>query len=50
MIEHLDWIAGFIGAAFGWYFGALDGLFYALITLVITDYITGVLAAYTQKK
>lgn len=50
MTEYLDWIAGALGAAFGWYFGAFDGLFYALITLVITDYITGVLAAYTQKK
>jgi len=50
MIEHLDWIAGFIGAAFGWYFGKFDGFLFALLAFSTADYISGVMAAYSQKK
>lgn len=48
MIEYLDWIAGFIGAAAGWYFGGFDGALFALLGLTIVDYVSGVLAAYAQ--
>ncbi|MBQ3625125.1 MAG: phage holin family protein [Synergistaceae bacterium] len=50
MIEHLDWIAGFFGAAFGWYFGKLDGFLYALLAFSTADYISGVMAAWTKKE
>ncbi|MGI6786530.1 MAG: phage holin family protein [Gleimia sp.] len=38
------------GAALGYYLGGLDGLIYALIGFVIVDYITGVLAAITERR
>ena len=34
-----------IGGALGWYLGGWDGFLYALVTFVIIDYITGLLAA-----
>ena len=43
-------ITGFIGAVFGFIFGALDGLLYTLIALIIIDYISGVLVAIAEKK
>ena len=39
-----------LGGIFGWLFGGFDGLFYALVALVIIDYITGVLVAIYEKK
>ncbi len=39
-----------IGAALGYYLGGIDGLIYALIAFVIVDYITGVLAAITERR
>ena len=42
--------AGFLGGAFGWYFGKLDGFLYALLAFSTADYITGVMAAYSQKQ
>ena len=38
------------GAALGYYLGGLDGLIYALIGFVVVDYITGVLAAITERR
>lgn len=38
------------GAALGYYLGGLDGLIYALIAFVIVDYITGVLAAISERR
>lgn len=35
----------FLGALAGYFFGDFDGFIHALITLVILDYITGILAA-----
>jgi toxin secretion/phage lysis holin len=37
------------GAAVGFLFGELDGLFYALIALVLIDYITGLIVAIACK-
>ena len=37
------------GAVFGFMFGELCGLFYALIAFVVLDYITGVIAAIAKK-
>src|SRR5450756_2754623 len=39
-----------IGAFLGWYLGGLDGFFYALIALVVIDYITGVMCAVLEKR
>ena len=43
-------LTGFAGAISGFLWGALDGLFYALIALIFIDYISGVLVAIAQKK
>jgi toxin secretion/phage lysis holin len=37
------------GAVFGFMFGELCGLFYALIAFVVLDYITGVIVAITKR-
>ena len=34
-----------IGGFIGWFWGGADGLFYALITFIVVDYITGVMCA-----
>lgn len=39
-----------IGAGIGAWLGGLDGLVYALIAFVIADYITGVLAAISERR
>lgn len=39
-----------VGGFFGWFVGELDGLLYALITFVVVDYITGLMAAGLEKK
>ena len=38
-----------IGGFFGWFFGGMDGLIYALLAFVIADYITGVMCAIADK-
>ena len=43
-------VAAAIGAGIGWVLGGVDGLLIALAILVIIDYITGVIAAATEKK
>ncbi len=44
--------AGFtaVGGFLGWYLGGMDGLIYALIAFVVTDYLTGVMCAVINKK
>lgn len=39
-----------IGGWLGWFLGGCDGLMIALIIFVVTDYITGVMCAITDKK
>lgn len=39
-----------VGGWLGWFFGGCDGMFYALLAFVITDYITGVMCAVTDRK
>jgi toxin secretion/phage lysis holin len=39
-----------LGGWMGWLMGGLDGLVYALIALVVIDYITGVMCAVLEKK
>ena len=38
-----------LGALLGFLLGDLDGFLIALIVFVITDYLTGIISAYTQK-
>lgn len=45
----LDALAASAGAVFGFLFGAVDGLFYALVAFVVLDYITGVVVAIKDK-
>ena len=39
-----------LGAFAGYFFGKFDGFFYAIITFVVLDYITGVLCAIAKKE
>ena len=39
-----------IGGFIGWFWGGADGLFYALLTFVIADYITGVMCGIMQQE
>lgn len=39
-----------VGGFLGWYLGGMDGLIYALIAFVVTDYLTGVMCAVINKK
>ena len=39
-----------IGGFLGWFLGGLDGFLYALIAVVVVDYLTGVMCAVTDKK
>lgn len=38
-----------IGGGLGWFFGELDGFFYALIAFVVIDYLTGIMCAIVDK-
>lgn len=38
-----------IGGGVGWFFGELDGFFYALIAFVVIDYLTGIMCAIVDK-
>ena len=46
----IDSIAGAIGAAIGFMFGEVNGLFWALIAFMALDYITGVIVAAINKR
>ena len=39
-----------IGGGLGWFFGEMDGFFYALIAFVVIDYITGVMCAIINRE
>lgn len=39
-----------VGGFLGWYLGGMDGLIYALIAFVVTDYLTGVMCAIINKE
>jgi len=50
MDKTLQYICAVLGALLGFCFGELDGLFYALLAFVITDYITGLIVAWRRKE
>ena len=46
----IDSIAGAVGAVLGFMYGEVNGLFWALIAFMATDYITGVFVAAINKQ
>ena len=50
VVSTLQYIFAGIGGFMGWFLGGLDGFLYALIVFVVVDYITGLMAAFIQKK
>lgn len=38
-----------VGGGIGWFFGELDGFFYALLAFVVIDYLTGVMCAIVDR-
>jgi toxin secretion/phage lysis holin len=49
-INTLQLIFAAIGGYIGWFLGGFDGLVYALVAFVVIDYITGLMAAFIEKK
>lgn len=39
-----------IGGVMGWFMGGFDGFFYALLTFIVLDYLTGVMAAAVKRQ
>ena len=39
-----------VGGFFGWFLGGMNGFIYALLAFVVVDYITGVAAAFIEKR
>lgn len=39
-----------LGGFIGWFLGGLDGFLYALIILVVADYVTGIMCAIVDKE
>lgn len=50
VVSTLQYVFAGIGGFMGWFLGGLDGFLYALIVFVVVDYITGLMAAFIQKK
>lgn len=50
LIHTLQLIFAAIGGYIGWFLGGLDGLLYALVAFVVIDYVTGLMAAFIEKK
>lgn len=48
--ERLQVLLATLGGIFGWFLGGWDGFMYALLTFVALDYLTGVMAAWIEKK
>ena len=50
MSDWLDYICAGIGAAIGYFFGEVDGVFQALVVCSVVDYITGFAVGWTKNK
>ena len=50
IITKIKFAVSLFGGILTWMFGAPDGLLYALLALVVLDYISGVCAAFTEGK
>ena len=49
-VETMQYVITGIGGFLGWFLGGLDGFLYALLVFVVVDYLTGLMAAFIQKK
>ena len=49
-VETMQYVISGIGGFVGWFLGGVDGFLYALLVFVVVDYLTGLMAAYIQKK
>ena len=50
MNKIIQWFAAATGATFGFLWGQMDGLLYALIAFMVIDYVSGVLVAIAQRE
>lgn len=50
ILDFFKFAVAVLGGALGWVIGGFDSLIYALVALVIIDYITGVFLAICEKK
>lgn len=50
IIEILQMIFASIGGWIGWMLGGIDGFLYALIALVVIDYLTGIMVSILERK
>lgn len=50
MNDFVKAVTAFLCTAFSFVFGNMDGMFIALIALIVLDYISGVIAAIAEKK
>jgi len=50
VVTTLQYVFAGIGGFMGWFLGGMDGFLYALIVFVVVDYLTGLMAAFIQKK
>ncbi|MGN1135185.1 MAG: holin family protein [Oscillospiraceae bacterium] len=50
MSDFVKGIMAFFCAVFGYLFGKFDGMMGALIALIVLDYITGIIAAFVERK
>lgn len=50
IVNTVQIIFAVIGGWIGWLLGGWDGFLYALVAFVVTDYLTGLMAAVVEKK
>lgn len=53
MIALVNWVQMImilLGGYLGWFMGGVDGFMYALISMVLLDYLTGVMCAILEKR
>lgn len=50
IVETVQYVITGIGGFVGWFLGGVDGFLYALLVFVVVDYLTGLMAAFIQKK
>ena len=49
-VTTVQYVFAGIGGFMGWFLGGLDGFLYALLMFVVIDYVTGLMAAFVEKK
>ena len=49
-VSTMQYLFAGVGGFVGWFLGGFDGFLYALVVFVVIDYITGLMAAFFEKK